>query len=121
MLIIFFIVWDFIKFSIRNGIQASGRGSGAGSLVAYSLGITNIDPIGNDLLFERFLNAERVSMPDLDIDFCAEGREHVIEYVKKKYGGDRNVSQIITFGKMKAKAALRDVGSCSGYAANGSK
>ncbi len=106
----FLIVWDFIKFSIRNRIQASGRGSGAGSLVAYSLGITNIDPIGNDLLFERFLNAERVSMPDLDIDFCAEGREQVIEYVKKKYGGDQNVSQIITFGKMKAKAAIRDVG-----------
>lgn len=106
----FLIVWDFINFARENRIQASGRGSGAGSLVAYSLGITNIDPIENDLLFERFLNSERVGMPDLDIDFCAEGRDTVIEYVKKKYGGDRNVAQIITFGKMKAKAVIRDVG-----------
>ncbi len=106
----FLIVWDFINFSIKNRIQASGRGSGAGSIVAYSLGITNIDPISNDLLFERFLNSERVNMPDLDIDFCAEGRDKVIEYVRKKYGGDSNVAQIITFGRMKAKAAIRDVG-----------
>ncbi|MGR3319792.1 MAG: DNA polymerase III subunit alpha, partial [Candidatus Anammoxibacter sp.] len=106
----FLIVWDFISYAIKSRIQASGRGSGAGSLVAYSLGITNIDPIGNDLLFERFLNAGRVSMPDLDIDFCAEGRDKIIDYVKKKYGGDSNVAQIITFGKMKAKAVLRDVG-----------
>lgn len=106
----FLIVWDFINFAVKNHIQASGRGSGAGSLVAYSLGITNIDPIENDLLFERFLNAERVSMPDLDIDFCAEGRDAVIDYVKKKYGGDNNVAQIITFGRMKAKAVIRDVG-----------
>lgn len=106
----FLIVWDFINFAIENRIQASGRGSGAGSIVAYSLGITNIDPIGNDLLFERFLNAERVNMPDLDIDFCAEGRDKVIEYVRNKYGGDTNVSQIVTFGRMKAKAVIRDVG-----------
>lgn len=106
----FLIVWDFINYSIENHIQASGRGSGAGSLVAYSLGITNICPIANDLLFERFLNAERVNMPDLDIDFCAEGRDKVISYVRKKYGGDTNVAQIVTFGRMKAKAAIRDVG-----------
>ena len=106
----FLIVWDFIHFAIEQRIPATGRGSGAGSLVAYVLNITNIDPIENDLLFERFLNAERISMPDLDIDFCAEGRERVIQYVRKKYGGDRNVAQIITFGTMKAKAVIRDVG-----------
>jgi DNA polymerase-3 subunit alpha len=106
----FLIVWDFIHFAIEQRIPATGRGSGAGSLVAYVLKITNIDPIENDLLFERFLNAERISMPDLDIDFCAEGREKVIQYVRKKYGGDRNVAQIITFGTMKAKAVIRDVG-----------
>lgn len=106
----FLIVWDFINFAIENKIQASGRGSGAGSLVAFSLGITNIDPISNDLLFERFLNAERVNMPDLDIDFCAEGRDKVIQYVRAKYGGDTNVAQMVTFGRMKAKAVIRDVG-----------
>lgn len=106
----FLIVWDFIHFAIEQRIPATGRGSGAGSLVAYVLKITNIDPIENDLLFERFLNAERISMPDLDIDFCAEGREKVIQYVRKKYGGDSNVAQIITFGTMKAKAVIRDVG-----------
>lgn len=106
----FLIVWDFIHFAIQQRIPATGRGSGAGSAVAYVLGITNIDPIENDLLFERFLNAERISMPDLDIDFCAEGREKVIQYVRGKYGGDRNVAQIITFGTMKAKAVIRDVG-----------
>lgn len=106
----FLIVWDFINFAVQQRIPATGRGSGAGSLVAYLLNITNIDPIENDLLFERFLNAERVSMPDLDIDFCAEGRERVIQYVRKKYGGDTNVAQIITFGTMKAKAVIRDVG-----------
>jgi len=106
----FLIVWDFIHFAIEQRIPATGRGSGAGSLVAYVLNITNIDPIENDLLFERFLNAERISMPDLDIDFCAEGREKVIQYVRKKYGGDSNVAQIITFGTMKAKAVIRDVG-----------
>lgn len=106
----FLIVWDFINYAVKDGIQASGRGSGAGSLVAYSLGITNIDPIENDLLFERFLNSERISMPDLDIDFCAEGRDKVIDYVRRKYGGERNVAQIVTFGRMKAKAVIRDVG-----------
>ncbi|MDO8743708.1 MAG: DNA polymerase III subunit alpha [Candidatus Brocadiaceae bacterium] len=106
----FLIVWDFIHFAIEQRIPATGRGSGAGSLVAYVLKITNIDPLENDLLFERFLNAERISMPDLDIDFCAEGREKVIQYVRKKYGGDNNVAQIITFGTMKAKAVIRDVG-----------
>lgn len=106
----FLIVWDFINFAIQHRIPATGRGSGAGSLVAYVLNITNIDPLENDLLFERFLNSERISMPDLDIDFCAEGREKVIQYVKGKYGGDSNVAQIITFGTMKAKAVIRDVG-----------
>ncbi|MDG6027398.1 MAG: DNA polymerase III subunit alpha [Candidatus Brocadia sp.] len=106
----FLIVWDFIHFAIQHRIPATGRGSGAGSLVAYVLNITNIDPLENDLLFERFLNAERISMPDLDIDFCAEGREKVIQYVRQKYGGDSNVAQIITFGTMKAKAVIRDVG-----------
>lgn len=106
----FLIVWDFIRFAIHHRIPATGRGSGAGSLVAYVLNITNIDPLENDLLFERFLNAERISMPDLDIDFCAEGREKVIQYVREKYGGNSNVAQIITFGTMKAKAVIRDVG-----------
>ncbi len=106
----FLIVWDFIHFAVQQRIPATGRGSGAGSLVAYVLNITNIDPIENDLLFERFLNAERISMPDLDIDFCAEGREKVIQYVRGKYGGDSNVAQIITFGTMKAKAVIKDVG-----------
>jgi len=106
----FLIVWDFINYANKLNIPATGRGSGAGSIVAYVLNITNIDPIENDLLFERFLNAERISMPDLDIDFCAEGREEIIQYVRKKYGGDSNVAQIITFGTMKAKAVIRDVG-----------
>ena len=86
-----------------------GRGSGAGSLVAYALGITDIDPLRYDLLFERFLNPERVSMPDFDVDFCMEGRDRVIEYVAEKYGRER-VSQIITYGTMAAKAVVRDVG-----------
>ncbi|MEE9487554.1 MAG: DNA polymerase III subunit alpha [Candidatus Brocadiales bacterium] len=106
----FLIVWDFVNFAHGERILTTGRGSGAGSLVAYVLKITNVDPLEHDLLFERFLNAERVSMPDLDIDFCAEGREKVIDYARKKYGGDRHVAQIITFGTMKAKAAIRDVG-----------
>lgn len=110
----FLIVWDFINFAVKNRIPATGRGSGAGSLVAYVLGITNIDPIENDLLFERFLNAERINMPDLDIDFCAEGRERVIQYVKEKYGGGNNVAQIITFGTMKARAVIRDAGRVMG-------
>jgi DNA polymerase-3 subunit alpha len=106
----FLIVWDFVNFAHRNGILTSGRGSGAGSLVAYTLKITNVDPLRYDLLFERFLNSERVTMPDLDVDFCAEGREKVIEYARQKYGGDQHVAQIITFGTMKAKAVVRDVG-----------
>ncbi len=106
----FLIVWDFIKFARDNGIMTGpGRGSAAGSLVAYCLGITKIDPIKYNLLFERFLNPERVSMPDIDSDFCYERRQEVIDYVVKKYGENR-VAQIITFGTMAARAAIRDVG-----------
>ncbi len=104
----FLIVADFINWAKRKGIPVGpGRGSGAGSLVAYSLRITDIDPLPYHLLFERFLNPERISMPDFDIDFCQDGRPDVINYVTEKYG---NVSQIITFGKMKARAVVRDVG-----------
>ncbi|MDC0423553.1 DNA polymerase III subunit alpha [Methylophilaceae bacterium] len=106
----FLIVADFINWSKANAIPVGpGRGSGAGSVVAYSLGITDLDPLAYNLLFERFLNPERVSMPDFDIDFCQEGRDRVIDYVKEKYGADA-VSQIATFGTMAAKAVLRDVG-----------
>jgi DNA polymerase III subunit alpha len=106
----FLIVWDFIAFAKRNGIGVGpGRGSAAGSLVAYSLEITNLDPIRYDLLFERFLNPGRKSMPDIDIDFAVEGRERVINYVREKYGSDR-VAQIITFSTMAARAAVRDAG-----------
>ncbi|HBG4020151.1 TPA: DNA polymerase III subunit alpha [Clostridioides difficile] len=106
----FLIVWDFINFSKENNIIVGpGRGSAAGSIVAYTLKITDIDPIKYSLLFERFLNPERISMPDIDIDFCYERREEVIDYVKRKYGDD-HVAQIITFGTMGAKAAIRDVG-----------
>jgi DNA polymerase III subunit alpha len=106
----FLIVWDFIAFARRNGIGVGpGRGSAAGSLVAYCLEITNIDPIRYDLLFERFLNPGRKSMPDIDIDFAVEGRERVINYVREKYGSDR-VAQIITFSTMAARAAVRDAG-----------
>ncbi|MBV9620988.1 MAG: DNA polymerase III subunit alpha, partial [Gammaproteobacteria bacterium] len=106
----FLIVADFIRWARANGVPVGpGRGSGAGSLVAYSLGITDLDPIKYDLLFERFLNPERVSMPDFDIDFCMDGRDRVIEYVAQKYGRER-VSQIITYGTMAAKAVVRDVG-----------
>jgi DNA polymerase-3 subunit alpha len=106
----FLIVSDFIKWSKENGIAVGpGRGSGAGSVVAWSLLITDLDPIRFGLLFERFLNPERVSMPDFDIDFCQERRDEVITYVQQKYGADR-VAQIITFGKLQARAALRDVG-----------
>jgi DNA polymerase-3 subunit alpha len=106
----FLIVWDFIKYARDNGIMVGpGRGSAAGSLVAYCLGITGIDPIKYNLLFERFLNPERVTMPDIDIDFCYERRQEVIDYVIRKYGEDR-VAQIITFGTMAARAAIRDVG-----------
>jgi len=105
----FLVVWDFIKFAQDNGIMVGpGRGSGAGCLAAYCLKITNIDPLKYNLIFERFLNPERISMPDFDIDFCYERRQEVIDYVIKKYGAD-HVSQIITFGTMKAKAVIRDV------------
>lgn len=106
----FLIVWDFINFAKNNNIMVGpGRGSAAGSIVSYTLRITDIDPIKYNLLFERFLNPERVTMPDIDIDFCYEKREEVIEYVKRKYGKD-HVAQIITFGTMGAKLAIRDVG-----------
>ena len=106
----FLIVADFINWAKSNGVPVGpGRGSGAGSLVAYSLGITDLDPLRYNLLFERFLNPERVSMPDFDIDFCQEGRDRVIDYVKNKYGLG-SVSQIATFGTMAAKAVIRDVG-----------
>jgi len=106
----FLIVADFINWGKKNGVPVGpGRGSGAGSLVAFSLGITDLDPIRYDLLFERFLNPERVSMPDFDIDFCQDNRERVIDYVKEKYGRDA-VSQIATFGTLGAKAVVRDVG-----------
>ena len=106
----FLIVADFINWAKNNGVPVGpGRGSGAGSLVAYCLGITDLDPLRYDLLFERFLNPERVSMPDFDVDFCQDGRDRVIQYVKDHYGHDA-VSQIATFGTMAAKAVLRDVG-----------
>ena len=106
----FLIVWDFINYARSKGIMVGpGRGSAAGSIVAYTLRITDIDPVKYGLIFERFLNPERVSMPDIDIDFCYERRGEVIDYVTKKYGKN-NVSQIITFGTMKAKQAVRDVG-----------
>ena len=105
----FLIVADFIRWAKENGVPVGpGRGSGAGSLVAYALGITDIDPLQYDLLFERFLNPERVSMPDFDVDFCMDGRDRVIEYVADRYGRER-VSQIITYGTMAAKAVVRDV------------
>ena len=111
----FLIVADFIRWSRENGVPVGpGRGSGAGSIVAYSLRITDIDPLKYDLLFERFLNPERVSMPDFDVDFCMDGRDRVIEYVGQKYGRDR-VSQIITYGTMAAKAVVRDVGRVLGH------
>ena len=106
----FLIVWDFIKYGRDHGIAVGpGRGSAAGSIVAYSLGITNIDPIRYNLLFERFLNPERLTMPDIDVDFCYERRQEVIDYVVRKYGKDR-VVQIVTFGTLQARGVLRDVG-----------
>ncbi|WP_149193866.1 DNA polymerase III subunit alpha [Luteimonas suaedae] len=111
----FLIVADFINWAKRHGIPVGpGRGSGAGSLVAWALGITDLDPLPYDLLFERFLNPERVSMPDFDIDFCMDRRDEVIDYVSARYGRDR-VSQIITYGTMAAKAVVRDVGRVLGY------
>ena len=106
----FLIVADFIQWAKRQGIPVGpGRGSGAGSVVAWALTITDLDPLRFGLLFERFLNPERVSMPDFDIDFCQDRRDEVIRYVQQKYGRDR-VAQIITFGKLQARAVLRDVG-----------
>ncbi|MTS25590.1 DNA polymerase III subunit alpha, partial [Sellimonas intestinalis] len=106
----FLIVWDFISYSRRNDIPVGpGRGSAAGSIVAYLLGITNIDPLKYDLLFERFLNPERVSMPDIDTDFCYEKRQQVLDYIINRYGQEK-VAQIITFGTLQARAAVRDVG-----------
>ena len=112
----FLVVSDFIQWSRRNGIPVGpGRGSAAGSLVAWSLQITDIDPIKYNLLFERFLNPERISMPDIDIDFCIEGRDKVINYVRDKYGHDK-VCQIITFGTMMAKGVIKDVARVLGFA-----
>ena len=106
----FLIVWDYINYAKSNGIPVGpGRGSGAGSIVAYAIGITDIDPIKYGLIFERFLNPERISMPDFDVDFCYERRQEVIDYVGRKYGHD-HVSQIITFGTMSARMVIRDVG-----------
>ena len=110
----FLIVWDFINWAKEQGVPVGpGRGSGAGSLVAYAMKITNIDPLPYDLLFERFLNPERVSMPDFDIDFCMNRRGEVIQYVTEKYGQD-NVGQIVTYGQLKAKAVVRDCGRALG-------
>ncbi len=111
----FLIVADFCEWARTHGVPVGpGRGSGAGSLVAYALGITDLDPIEHDLLFERFLNPERVSMPDFDVDFCMEGRDRVIDYVSERYGHNR-VSQIITYGSMAARAVVRDVGRVLGH------
>ena len=111
----FLIVWDFVHWAKSNGIAVGpGRGSAAGSIVAYSLRITDVDPLRYDLLFERFLNPERVSMPDIDIDFSVRGRERVMRYVTEKYGPDR-VAQIITFGKMFPRAATRDAARVLGH------
>ena len=110
----YLIVWDFVHYAKTHGIPVGcGRGSGAGSLAAYCIGITGIDPLTYDLIFERFLNPERVSMPDFDIDFCMEGRQKVINYVIDKYGSD-HVAQIVTFGTLAAKAAVRDVARVTG-------
>ena len=106
----FLIVWDFIHYAREKGIMVGpGRGSAAGSVVSYTLDITKLDPMKYDLLFERFLNPERVSMPDIDIDFCFERRQEVIDYVVEKYGKDR-VVQIVTFGTLAARGVIRDVG-----------
>ena len=106
----FLIVWDFIHYAKQHGIPVGpGRGSAAGSLIAYVLGITDLDPLRFELIFERFLNPERVSPPDIDVDFCQNRRGEVIEYVRDEYGA-RAVSQIITFGTLGAKSVIRDVG-----------
>ena len=106
----FLIVWEFIKYAVDQGIPVGpGRGSAAGSLVAYALGITGVDPLQYELFFERFLNPERISMPDIDIDFCIRGRGAVIAHVSELYGRD-SVCQIVTFGTMASRAAIKDVG-----------
>ena len=111
----FLIVWDFVNWAKNNGVAVGpGRGSAAGSIIAYTLRITDVDPLAYDLLFERFLNAERVSMPDIDIDFSVRGRERVMQYVKEKYGSDR-VAQIITFGRMFPRAATKDAARVLGH------
>ena len=111
----FLIVWDFVRFAKDSGIAVGpGRGSAAGSIVSYSLRITDVDPIEYDLLFERFLNAERISMPDIDIDFSVKGRERVIQYVAGKYGRE-SVAQIVTFGRMLPRAATRDAARVLGF------
>src|SRR5205809_3343680 len=110
----FLIVWEFIKFARERGIPVGpGRGSAAGSLVAYCLGITDVDPLQYDLFLERFLNPERISMPDIDIDFCIRGRGQVIDHVTEFYGRE-SVCQIVTFGTMASKAAIKDVGRALG-------
>ena len=110
----YLIVWDYINYAKSQGIPVGpGRGSGAGSIAAYCVGITDIDPIRYNLIFERFLNPERVSMPDFDVDFCYERRQEVIDYVNRKYGAD-HVAQIVTFGTMAARNAIRDVGRVMG-------
>jgi len=110
----FLVVWDFIRFAKENGVPVGpGRGSAAGSVVSYALGITDIDPLEYDLLFERFLNPERISMPDIDIDFCQRERDRVIQYVRERYGAD-SVAQIATFNILKARSAVRDVGRVMG-------
>ncbi len=110
----YLIVWDYINYAKSQGIPVGpGRGSGAGSIAAYCVGITDIDPIRYNLIFERFLNPERVSMPDFDVDFCYERRQEVIDYVNRKYGAD-HVAQIVTFGTMAARDAIRDVGRVMG-------
>src|SRR5947209_4628672 len=112
----FLIVWDFVHWANDNHIPVGpGRGSGAGSIVSYALGITDICPMKYGLLFERFLNPDRRSMPDLDIDFSDDGRERVIQYVREKYG-EKSVAQIITFGSMLARSVVRDVGRVMGFA-----
>ena len=106
----FLIVWDFIHYAREHDIMVGpGRGSAAGSLVSYTTGITDIDPVRYNLIFERFLNPERVSMPDIDVDFCFERRQEVIDYVVEKYGKDC-VTQIVTFGTLAARGVIRDVG-----------
>src|SRR6202000_2199067 len=111
----FLIVWDFVKYAKDTGIAVGpGRGSAAGSIVAYCLQITDVDPLRYDLMFERFLNPERVSMPDIDMDFSVRGRERVIRYVTDKYGKE-SVAQIITFGKMFPRAATRDAARVLGH------